>query len=109
MLDHRLLVNPPGGGVVVVEGEVVAVVKGSNLVEQRTEADEVAGDLTFSAPVAFVEIVNLDTENAGTFTVNGVALLVPPEVIVGPIGVGATPAAVVEVTGSTEYIVSRYA
>ena len=39
MLDHRLLVNPPGGGVVVVEGEVVAVVKGSirQLVEFNIE------------------------------------------------------------------------
>lgn len=84
-------------------------VTGSNLVEQLTQADAVGGTLTFSAPVAYVEIVNTDTANTGTFTVNGVALVVPPETIVGPIAVGTTPAAAVTVSGATTYIVSRYA
>lgn len=84
------------------------IAAGSTLVEQLTEADLVGGVLTFAAPVAYIEIVNTDAANAGTFTVNGVALVVPAETIVGPIAVGATPAAVVEVTGTTTYIVSRY-
>ena len=100
MLDHRLLVNPPGGGVVTV--------KGSNLVEQLTEADLVGGNLTFAAPVAYIEIVNTDTVNAGTFTVSGVAIIVPPEVAFGPVAVGTTPSATVTVTGSASYIVNRY-
>ena len=83
-------------------------ISGSTLQEQLTEADEVGGDLTFSAAPAYIEIVNTDASNAGVFTVNGVAITVPAEVIFGPASVQGTASAVVSVTGSTSYIVSRY-
>ena len=94
-------------GSVLNPGVRVVGIKGSNLVEQLTEADEVSGDLTFSAAVEYVEIVNTDAVNAGVFTVNGVAVKVPPETIFGPAAVGV-PAAVVAVAGSATFIVSRY-
>ena len=101
MLDHRLLVNPPGGGVVTV--------KGSNLLEQLTEADLVSDELTFSAPVEFIEIYNTDEVNAGTFTVNGVVIAVPADTVFGPAAIGVAPDPVVLVDGgTTSYIVSRY-
>ena len=109
MLDHRLLVNPPGGGVVVVEGEVVAVVKGSSLAEQQTQADATAGVLTFAAPISFVSIYNTDASNAGVFEVNGIDVHVPAGDATQVFGVGGTPSATVTVTGATTYIVSRFA
>ena len=100
MLDHRLLVNPPG----------VVTVKGSTLLEQLTQADVSGGDLTFAAAVEYVEIYNTDASNAGTFTVNGVVITVPADTVFGPAKIGTTPSATVTVAGSTaSYIVSRYA
>ena len=98
-----------GGALELAEDtEVVAVVKGSSLLEQLTEADVVGGALTFSAAVEYVEVYNTDATNAGVFTVNGVAIAVPAATVFGPAKVGTTPAAAVAVTGATTYIVSRY-
>ena len=84
-------------------------IKGSNLLEQLTEADVSGGELTFSSAVEYVEIYNTDASNAGVFTVNGVAISVPAATVFGPAKVGTTPAAVVAVAGATTtYIVSRY-
>jgi hypothetical protein len=82
---------------------------GSTLVEQLTDADEVAGDLTFSAPIEYVEIFNTDSSNAGVFTVNTVNIAVPANAVFGPTKVGSVPSATVSVSGATtSYIVSRY-
>ncbi|MCA1800711.1 MAG: hypothetical protein LC687_02650 [Actinobacteria bacterium] len=92
--------------------------RGSTLVEQLNEGDLATGDLTFSAAINYIEIVNLDSTNTGTFTVNGIAIEVPaanvdkddgivPSVF-GPIGVGGTASATVTVAGSTDFIVNRY-
>ena len=100
MLDHRLLVNPPGGGVVTV--------KGSNLVEQQTQADATGGVLTFGGNFEYASIYNTDAINAGVFTINGVAVNVPAGEPTERFGVGGTPGATVTVSGAATYIVSRW-
>lgn len=81
---------------------------GSNLQEQLTEADAVSGVLTFSEPIKYVGLYNTDETNTGVFTVNGIAITVPPGKWFES-GIGGTPSAQVTVTGATSYIVSRYA
>lgn len=88
-----------------VQDEVVLT--GSNLQEQKTQADAVTGTLTFAAPIQTVEIYNTDASNAGKFTVNGIVITVPAGKSFKS-AVGGTPSASVTVTGSTTYIVSRY-
>ena len=46
MLDHRLLVNPPGGGVVTVSGSVQDL---RGLIAVRPDADSVAAGTTYWA------------------------------------------------------------
>lgn len=82
-------------------------VKGSNRVQTLTQADAVGDELTFDAAIDYIEIVNLDGTNTGVFVVNGQTIPVPPRTAVGPERVDGTPSAVVEVTGSTSYIVVR--
>lgn len=88
--------------------QVAGSIPGDTLEEQLTEADLVGGDLTFSAVITYVEIVNRDTGNVGTFTVNGVVITVDPQVAYGPVKVAGTESATVAVSGSTTFIVSRY-
>ena len=77
------------------------------LVEQLTEADVVLGVLTFSANIVCIEIYNTDATNSGTFTVNGIDIVVPAtKSFMSPIG--GTTSATVSITGATTYIVSRY-
>jgi hypothetical protein len=87
----------------------VVRVEGDTLLQQLTQADVVSGDLTFEAAPVFIEIINEDPVNAGVFTVNGLALRVPAETTTGILRIVGTPSAVVEVTGSTAYIVNRRA
>jgi hypothetical protein len=77
------------------------------LVEAQTNADAVAGVLTFSANISLIEILNTDSVNTGVFAVNGLNITIPPsELFYGY--VGGTPGATVTVTGATTYIVNRY-
>lgn len=87
-----------------VNGEVTLI--GSNLAEQKTEADVVAGTLTFADTVKSIEIFNTDQTNTGVFNVNGINIHVPPNTPVD-YSVGGTPRNTVTVTGATTYIVSR--
>ena len=80
---------------------------GSSLQEQQTEADAVSGVLTFSDAISEIEIFNRDTAD-GTFTVNGMAIIVPASEVFQA-KVGGTPSNEVSVSGSTSYIVGRYA
>jgi len=81
---------------------------GSNLQEQLTEADAISGVLTFTETIGEIEIYNRDAVNDGTFIVNGISIIVPKgEAFQAKIG--GTPSANVTVSGSTSYIVGRYA
>lgn len=80
---------------------------GSNLQEQKTEANAVGGVLTFSQTITTVEIYNTDVTNSGTFVVNGITIKVPADKVFKS-AIGGTPSATVTVSGATSYIVSRY-
>jgi hypothetical protein len=82
-------------------------ITGNTLLEQKTEADAVAGVLTFSEAVDVIEIYNTDTVNAGVFSVNGVDITVPAGILFKAT-VGTVSSNTVTVTGATTYIVSRY-
>lgn len=97
-----VVTRPVGDG----GGPVPVQLSGSSLVEQLTQADAVAGVLTFAAAVEYVEIYNRDAVNDGVFTVNGVAVTVPKGEVWGG-KVGGAPSATVTVATSTSYIVSR--
>lgn len=87
--------------------KVAATLTGSNVVEQKTQVDAVAGTVTFSEGVQHLEIYNTDTVNQGVFNVNGINITVP----VGEsfkASYGGTPRTTVTVTGSTSYILTRY-
>ena len=77
------------------------------LVEQKTQANAVAGVLIFSENINCVEIYNTDTINDGIFTVNGIGITVPKDKSFTAI-VGGVPSTQITVTGSTSYIISRY-
>jgi hypothetical protein len=79
----------------------------TKLQEQFTEADEVAGEITFSDVVNEVEIYNQDTTEA-TFIINNLSVRVPADTSFNAI-VGGTPSATVIVSGTTKYIIGRYA
>jgi hypothetical protein len=81
--------------------------KGNTLAEQLTDADESAGDLTFAADIEFVDIYNRDATNDGEFVVNGITIVVPAGAAFGPVRIGGSPSAIVAVTGSASYVVSR--
>ena len=54
-----------------------------------------------------VEIYNTDATNAGVFTVNGLAIPIPPSKSYMS-AIGGVPSAEVTITGATTYIVNRY-
>lgn len=93
-----------------VEGKPVTDVQltGSTLQEQLTENDAVSGVLTFVKNVSKVEIYNGDEANSGVFTVNGMDITVPPTRLFHA-EIGGTPSNEVAVSGTTSYIVGRYA
>lgn len=80
---------------------------GSTLQEQLTQTDAAVGVLTFSANISTIEIYNTDATNAGTFTVNGIVITVPPSKVFKAT-IGGTPSAEVTITGALTYIISRY-
>lgn len=104
------------GNVQVIEGiaddkgrqKTVTTLTGSMLEEQLTEADAVAGVLTFAENVFAIEIVNTDAVNAGVFTVNGLGINLPADKVFTKTIIGGTASPTVTVTGATTYIVTRY-
>lgn len=80
---------------------------GSNVVEQKTQANAVTGTVTFAADVKHLEIYNTDTVNDGVFNINGINITVPKGGTFKA-SYGGTPRATVTVTGSTAYILTRY-
>ncbi len=80
--------------------------KGTQLVQQFTEADAVDNKLTFTKKFVAIGIYNRDTTD-GVFKVNGFNIHVPAGEAV-EFAVGGTPDNVVTVSGTTKYIVSRY-
>ena len=99
---HAALVTNKDAGV-----QLMGSLPKETLQEQLTEDDAVTGTLTFSEEIYIIEIYNTDTANAGTFTVNGISILVPAgESFMA--AVGGTPATTIAVTGSTSYIINRY-
>jgi len=79
---------------------------GSKIIEQLTQADAVAGVLTFTDNINAIEIYNTDATNDGVFAVNGINLNVPKGVLYRS-NVGGTVAKTVTISGSTTYIVSN--
>lgn len=90
-----------------VNASIVGSLPKDTLQEQLTETDAVAGVLTFTEAIKIVEIYNTDAVNSGTFTVNGLDVVVPATKSYMS-AIGGTPSSEVTVTGSTTYIVSRY-
>jgi hypothetical protein len=80
---------------------------GSLVAEQKTQADAVAGTVTFTNNVLHLEIYNVDATNQGIFNVNGINITVPAGEVFKA-SYGGTPRATVTVTGSTSYILTRY-
>jgi hypothetical protein len=99
MLDDK-------GEIVGGTNPLTTKVAGTDLEEQLTEAQAASGKITFAQNLRTVEIFN--TSNAkGTFKVNGINIVVPAGKSFKS-NVGGTPSRVVEVSGATSYIVSRY-
>ncbi|MCP3738827.1 hypothetical protein [Rossellomorea sp. BNER] len=82
---------------------------GSNLIDTQTEADAVTGVLTFAQDIHYIEILNRDTVNEGTFLVNGFNIIVPANSPFQITNVSkGTVGKTVTVTGSTSYAVNQY-
>ena len=47
------------------------------VVEAKTETDASDNVVTFSKNISYIEIINTDTSNNGSFTINGIAIVVP--------------------------------
>ena len=104
--------NAPLTGVTDVSVTGVSDVRfaGNTLVEQLSNLDVVADELTFSAPVEYIQIYNSDGVATLLATVNTVTITVPADTLIGPIKVGSTPSAVVAIAGAAStFIVSRFA
>jgi hypothetical protein len=96
------------GLLTVLNAGVNVTVLGSILQQIKTQANAVAGVVTFSANITYLNIYNTDSTNAGTFTVNGIAIPVPAGASWQG-GVGGTPGTTVTITGSTtSYVLSRF-
>lgn len=87
-------------------GDAKMQLTGQTVAEVKTQADAVGGVVTFSSPITAVEILNLDSVNHGTFTVNGLAITVPRGSAYRSY-IGGTPGTTVSVAGSTQYEIRR--
>ena len=93
-------------GIINGTSPAVAALSGSNLQEQKTQADAAAGVLTFDDVIKEIEIYNRGATD-GTFTINGINIIVPAgEVFQAKMG--GTPSSVVAIAGSTSYVIGRY-
>ena len=77
------------------------------LQEQRTEADASGGTLTFSDVIEAVDIYNRDSV-AGVFTINSMEITVPADTFFTAV-IDGIPSSTVTVSGSSSYIIGRYA
>ena len=110
------LIRIPGYGSAVYgdNGWQVSTSAGNERIVQETKIQTDASDnvVTFSKNISYIEIINTDTSNNGSFTINGIAIHVPASATYY-IGswkgiVGGTPGATVTVSGATSYILNRY-
>lgn len=88
------------------DGTFPVTLVGSALVEQQTEADAQGGTLTFADNISCIEIFNTSTVD-GTFTVNGINILVPAKQGLKTL-LSGTPGKTVAIAGATTYVVSSY-
>lgn len=104
----RSVICDASGNLLFTSGNPAAVsLTGSNVAEQKTQANAVSGSVTFSKPIQHLEIYNVDSTNTGVFTVNGINITVPAGKSFKASYAG-TPSTIVTVTGSTSYILTRY-
>jgi len=82
-------------------------IKSSSLQEQLTETDAITGTLTFSDFIKEIGIYNRDVSE-GVFTVNNLAITIPADTFFQA-EIGGTPSKTIDVTGSSSYIIGRYA
>ena len=82
-------------------------IKSSSLQEQLTETDAITGTLTFSDFIKEIGIYNRDVSE-GVFTVNNLAITIPADTSFQA-EIGGTPSKTIDVTGSSSYIIGRYA
>jgi hypothetical protein len=88
-------------------GPVSVSVAGNSLIEQQTQANAIAGVLTFGGNISTVGIYNTDAVNAGIFIVNEIPISVPAGKEFKALVAGFS-SPTVTVTGATSYIVSNY-
>lgn len=88
------------------DGTFPVTLIGSKLVEQQTEADVDAGVLTFTDDFSCIEIFNTSAVD-GTFTVNGISIIVPAGKSLKTL-LGGTPGKTVTIAGATTYVVCSY-
>lgn len=91
-----------------VAGENLVQLSGSKIEESLDQSNATAGVLTFTENINSLEILNTDSVNAGTFTVNGISIKIPAGLGWGPQLIGGIAAKIVSVSGATTYIVNRY-
>ncbi|MBD2861608.1 hypothetical protein [Paenibacillus oceani] len=79
------------------------------ILEQRTHADLVGGNITLSQPATTpIEIYNTDPTNDGVFRINGMGLNVPAGSPPFMARVRGTPLNVIQVSGSTSFVITVY-
>lgn len=103
-----LLYDHEGNPLFTSENPAMVRIAEMSIQEQKTQDDAVEGVVTFVEPVTRVSIFNTDVSNTGVFNVNGINISVPPETEFKAV-VGGVPSASVTVSGSTSYIITRYA
>ena len=106
-----------GRVVEILEEEGVKVLE-KTLQESKTEANAVAGVVTFAANITHLEIINRDGTNDGVFTVNDIPIPLVKStkdangnysfLSFWKDGVGGTLGKTVTITGSTSYILNRF-
>jgi hypothetical protein len=97
--------NPIYVPVIALSGSIL--LSGDTFQEQKTEVDAVVGVLTFLNNISTIEIYNTDATHSGTFTVNGIAIIVPATKDFKAT-IGGTPGKTVTIVGSTSYVVRSY-
>jgi hypothetical protein len=90
------------------ENPLPVLLAGSVLVETQTNVDAVSGVLTFTNNISYIEILNRDATNDGTFTINGIEIFVPKASKFSRVGVAGTVGKTVTVAGSLSYVVNQY-
>jgi|SRR5690606_7267104 len=92
---------------VVIKNKEIPI-KPVALQEQKTNAHAVDDTVTFSKEIYYVEIYNVDEVNDGVFEVNGIDIYIPAGKTLNLTRIGGTASTNVSVTGSENYIITRY-